>query len=176
MAWRNPRRYGGYTVHLGVVLLCVGFAGAAFNREVTVETAPGSAFSLGNYELQIREFREGAAQSCLWSRALVEVRLRGRLAAVLEPERRFYPSIRQAVSEVAIRRGLSEDLYLNFAGFAADGVKAVMQAHVFPLVSWIWIGFGVILAGGVICLLPGGHSRLRPAAAELPTGVGEAQP
>ena len=72
----------------------------------------------------------------------------------MEPERRLYKSSQQGTSEVAIRRRLNEDLYLNFAGINDDGSKAVIQAYVFPLVSWIWIGFLVFIAGTLICLVP----------------------
>ena len=60
----------------------------------------------------------------------------------------------QRLRGVSIRRRLYEDLYLNFAGVSNDGQKAIIQSYVFPLVSWIWIGFWVLLAGTWICLVP----------------------
>ena len=70
------------------------------------------------------------------------------------------------VSEVSIRRRLHEDLYLNFAGMTDDNQRAVIQAYVFPLVSWIWVGFWVMLVGTLICLVPG-KVRLDYARTEL---------
>jgi cytochrome c-type biogenesis protein CcmF len=70
----------------------------------------------------------------------------------LEPERRAYKASRQPTSEVAIWRRLNEDVYLNFAG--NEEKKAIIQAYVFPLVSWIWIGFWVLVGGTLICLVP----------------------
>jgi cytochrome c-type biogenesis protein CcmF len=55
---------------------------------------------------------------------------------------------------VAIRRRLNEDLYVNFAGMSSDNSKIVIQAYVFPLVSWIWLGYYVLLSGTLICLVP----------------------
>ncbi|MEZ5356110.1 MAG: cytochrome c-type biogenesis CcmF C-terminal domain-containing protein [Bryobacteraceae bacterium] len=55
---------------------------------------------------------------------------------------------------VSIHRRLSEDLYLNFAGMNNDGKKAVIQAYVFPLVSWIWVGAVMQFFGTLICLIP----------------------
>ena len=79
----------------------------------------------------------------------------GENIGVLEPERRLYKSSGQPTSEVAIRRRPNEDLYLNFAGTSqSDSSKAIMQAYVFPLVSWIWIGFWVLLFGTLVCLVP----------------------
>ena len=59
---------------------------------------------------------------------------------MLEPEKRFYKASRQGTSEVGVRPRLNEDLYLNFGGMSDDNQRAVIQAYVFPLVSWIWIG------------------------------------
>jgi len=58
---------------------------------------------------------------------------------------------------VAIRRRLNEDLYLNFAGMSDDNQRAVIQAYVFPLVSWIWIGSVVLVLGAAVCLIPEGN-------------------
>lgn len=158
---RNTRRYGGYIVHLGVVLMFVGFAGSAFNRHETHELATGGTAKIGRYELRLADLREGETANYSWDHAVIEVFRDGRKIAVLEPERRFYKASRQATSEVAIRRHLHEDLYLNFAGFSEDNRRAVIQAYVFPLVTWIWIGFAVLVAGGLICLAP---SRTREVA------------
>jgi cytochrome c-type biogenesis protein CcmF len=85
---------------------------------------------------------------------IAEVSLGGKSLGTLEPEHRFYKSSQQPTSEVAIRRRLNEDLYINFAGPSTDNTKAVVQAYVFPLVSWIWIGFWVLAMGTLVCLIP----------------------
>ena len=72
----------------------------------------------------------------------------------MTPERRFYKASQESTSEVAIRRRLREDLYLNYAGVSKDNQKAVIQAYVFPLVSCIWCGYWVLLFGTLICLIP----------------------
>ena len=73
---------------------------------------------------------------------------------MMEPERRFYKASRQGAAEVALRPRLNEDLYINFAGMSDDGNRAVIQAFVFPLVSWIWIGALTLIAGTLISLVP----------------------
>jgi len=65
------------------------------------------------------------------------------------PERRFYTASKQPTSEVSIRRRLNEDLYLNLAGNSNDGDGNVLQCYVFPLVSWIWMGYWVVLFGTI---------------------------
>ena len=159
---RNTPRYGGYTVHMGIVLMFVGFAGAAFNKQATVEVAIGDSFPLGRYELKVREIRQGANPNYTWDHAVIDVSSGGKALATLEPERRLYMSSSQNTSEVAIRRRLNEDLYLNFAGMSQDNAKAVIQAYVFPLVSWIWLGFWVLVGGTLICLVPS-KSRVKQA-------------
>ena len=151
---RNTRRYGGYIVHMGIVFMFIGFTGAAFNQDTTVEVSMGERFRLGAYELLVKELRDGDNDNYIWQHARVAAWRNGEFLGDLKPERRLYKASRQPVSEVAIRRRLNEDLYLNFASTSDDGKRAVIQAYVFPLVSWIWIGFWVVLAGTWICLIP----------------------
>jgi cytochrome c-type biogenesis protein CcmF len=162
---RNTRRYGGYIVHMGIVLMFVGFAGSAFNLNKTAEVKIGDSVPLGRYELKVRELRQGDNANYSWDHAVIDVYSGGGLLETMEPERRLYKSSQQGTSEVAIRRRLHEDLYLNFAGMSADNSQAVLQAYVFPLVSWIWLGFWVLLVGTLICLVPSKTriERARPA-------------
>jgi len=151
---RNTRRYGGYIVHMGIVLMFIGFTGAAFNRDETVEVKTGDKFRVGKYHLAVTNLSEGENENYSWHRAAVDVYRDGARIHTLHPERRFYKASQQPNAEVAIRRRLNEDLYLNFAGMSEDNQRAVIQAYVFPLVSWIWIGFWVLLGGTLICLVP----------------------
>jgi cytochrome c-type biogenesis protein CcmF len=151
---RNTRRYGGYLVHMGVVLMFVGFTGNAFNQNTTVEVAPDESFQLGRYELRAGALESGQNDNYTWRRLPIHASKDGQSIGTLVPENRLYIAERQPMSEVEIRRRLNEDLYVNFAGMSADGQKAVIQAYVFPLVSWIWIGYWVVLFGTIICLTP----------------------
>jgi cytochrome c-type biogenesis protein CcmF len=151
---RNTRRYGGYVVHMGIVFMFIGFTGAAFNKDATVEVGRGAVTDIGRYELRIADLQEGENDNYIWHKAVVAVSKDGREIGTLEPERRLYKASKQPTSEVAIRRRLNEDLYLNFAGMSDDNSKAVIQAYVFPLVTWIWIGYWVLLIGTLVCLVP----------------------
>jgi cytochrome c-type biogenesis protein CcmF len=162
---RNTRRYGGYIVHLGIVLMFVGFTGSAFNQNTTVEVKMGDRLSLGHYEMRVAEIRDGENDNYTWYNAVIEVSRGGQALGAMTPERRMYKASRQGTSEVAIRRRPNEDLYLNFAGMSDDNQRAVIQAFVFPLVSWIWIGFWVVAVGTLICLVP---SKVRFQYARLP--------
>ena len=151
---RNTRRYGGYLVHMGIVFMFIGYTGAAFNKDVTKEVVPGGSFELGRYTIKIADLKKGENDNYIWQKLVVDVSNGTTSLGTMEPERRMYKSSQQPTSEVAIRRRLNEDLYLNFAGVSNDNQRAVIQAYVFPLVTWIWIGFWVLAIGTVVCLIP----------------------
>jgi cytochrome c-type biogenesis protein CcmF len=151
---RNTRRYGGYLVHMGIVFMFIGYTGAAFNRDITKEVTPGGSFQLGHYNLRIVNMLKGENANYVWQKLVVEASRGGTPIGTMEPERRLYKSSQQPTSEVAIRRRLNEDLYLNFAGISNDNRRAVIQAYIFPLVTWIWIGFWVLAVGTLVCLIP----------------------
>jgi cytochrome c-type biogenesis protein CcmF len=151
---RNTRRYGGYLVHMAIVLMFIGFTGHAFNRDKTLEVKTGDVMRIGQYELKVVDLKQGDNDNYSWHRAYMDVTKNGKSLGIMEPERRFYKASRQGAAEVALRPRLNEDLYINFAGMSDDGNRAVIQAFVFPLVSWIWIGALTLIAGTLISLIP----------------------
>ncbi len=151
---RNTRRYGGYLIHMGVVLCFIGFSGAAFNLDLTQEIGEGQTMKIGRYTLAMKNITMGENDNYVWRKATIEATIDGKPFAIKEPEGRVYKAQNEPYHSVGIVRGLNEDLYMNFANTSADGKKAVIQAYVFPLVSWIWIGFWVMFAGTIVCLIP----------------------
>lgn len=152
---RNTRRYGGYLVHMGIVLMFIGFTGAAFNRDTTREVRLGDDFQLGAYQFHVKEVADGDNPNYIWQHAVIGVSKNGKFLGDLMPEKRVYKASEQPTSEVAIRRRLNEDVYLNFAGMSqTDAGRAIIQVYLFPLVSWIWIGFMVLMFGTLVCLIP----------------------
>jgi len=151
---RNTRRYGGYLVHMGIVLMFIGFTGHAFNKSEVKELNKGDSMRVGAYTLKMVDLKEGEEQNYAWHRATMEVTKNGEFLCTLQPEKRFYQASRQGTSEVGIRQRPNEDLYLNFGGMSDDNQRAVIQAYVFPLVSWIWIGGLVLIGGTLTCLVP----------------------
>jgi cytochrome c-type biogenesis protein CcmF len=150
---RNPRRYGGYVAHLGVVLLFVGIAGSSYNRTHSGELAPGEEMVLGEYTLRIEGLEEGRTPNYDFARAAVALSRGSELLGTYHPERRLYRASEQPSTEVEIRSGFKEDLYLVYAA-AGKGESAVIQVYRNPLVRWVWIGGIVLVAGGLVCLLP----------------------
>jgi len=155
LTWRNTRRYGGYLVHMGIVFMFIGFTGSAFNLHETHNLGLGQSVHFGRYDLKLLSVNNGDNGNYEFSHAALSVLENGREIDQLEPEVRFYKSSQQQSSIVGIRRRLNEDLYVNYSGVLPDNSKAIFQMYVFPLVSWIWIGYWVLLFGTIICLIPG---------------------
>jgi len=168
---RNTRRYGGYLVHVGIVIMFIGFTGAAFNIDKTVELAQGESVQLGPYTIKVTGYEEGQNDQYRWDRVVVDLSKNGEHLSIEKPERRFFVASQTPTTDVALRRRLNEDVYINFAGTGA-GSNVVMQTYIFPLVSWIWIGFLVVLFGTLVCLVPDKKKLVFPRMEVVSTGVG----
>ncbi len=154
---RNTRRYGGYLVHMGMVLMFIGWSGHPFNQTAVGDVNKGDTMQVGAYTLRVANLTEGDTPNYQWETATLEVSKNGQPLGTLEPTRRFYKQQQQATAEIALRTRLNEDLYINYA--AHDGNKATLQAYVFPLVTWIWIGAMVLIGGTLVALVPAKVSR-----------------
>jgi cytochrome c-type biogenesis protein CcmF len=169
---RNTRRYGGYLVHVGIVIMFIGFTGAAFNQDKTVELAQGESSQLGAYTFKVIGYEEGEeSNQYRWDRVIIDLSKNGEHLSIEKPERRFFIASQTPTTDVALRRRLNEDVYINFAGTGA-GSNVVMQTYIFPLVSWIWIGFLVVLFGTLVCLVPDKKKLVFPRMEVVGTEVG----
>jgi cytochrome c-type biogenesis protein CcmF len=152
---RNKRRYGGYIVHLGIVLMFLGFAGAASKLDEQVLLKPGQQTTVGAYTVRndgVKISDDGAKQM---TTAYISVFVKGKQIDTLYPARWYYRKHEQEpTTEVAIRRTLAEDLYLVLSDAEMSSQTASLQIVVNPLVDWIWVGFGVMALGTGIALLP----------------------
>jgi cytochrome c-type biogenesis protein CcmF len=153
---RNKRRYGGYIVHLGIVLMFLGFAGGGFKRDVTELVKRGGQLTVGSYALRNDgvTVSEDAAKQMLTGH--VAVFRDGRQIETMYPAKWFFHKHEdeEPVSQIAIRRSLAEDLYVVLAAFDLQTQSVSLQVIINPLVNWIWFGFGVLALGTGIALLP----------------------
>lgn len=156
---KGQRRYGGYIIHLGVVIIFVGFAGSAFTREGQGTLARGESLAFHGYTLTFRDLLETQDPGVESVSAEVLLASGDRNVALLYPQRNFYRKSEQLASEVAIHSNLGADLYLVLADVAPDGTSASFKMFVNPLVRWFWVGGIVMVAGGVLVLLPFGTRR-----------------
>jgi cytochrome c-type biogenesis protein CcmF len=163
---RNRRRYGGYIVHIGIVIYFVAFTGLAFQVKTSVDLQPGQSTTIrspyGNtYKLTHLGVSQYAALNRRVSAATLEIFRDGKRLGKITSEKRqhidsfgnptFEPS-----TEVGIRSDLREDLYVVYAGSPDGTERANFTLLINPLVIWFWIGGAVLTLGGLITMWPGG--------------------
>lgn len=156
MVARNKRRYGGYVVHLGIVLMFLGFAGEGFGRDEQALLKPGQTVTVDRYTLRLDAIRATEdSQKQMVTGHVTVLDAGGRELGTMYPAKWYYRSRPdEPTTEVAIWRSLAEDLYLVMAGFELGEQTASVEIHVNELVNWIWIGFGLLALGTAVALLP----------------------
>ena len=150
----NTRRYGGYIVHFGMVLIFLGVAGSAFDTDVKADLNPGESVTIRNYEVKLLGLKDGRTPNYEWISAELEASKNGKLIGVYEPQKHFYLASGQPTSEVRRHATFQEDLYLVFTSTTEDG-RATIQVFVKPLVRWVWLGGIVLFLGTCITMVPG---------------------
>ena len=158
---RNTRRYGGYLVHIGVVLAVVGLCGAAFNRNVESELALHNRMSVGPYTLECTGFTQDSNENYNSEYAVLDVYKGGNKVFQMTPEKRVYLADGQPQTMVAIHSTPEWDLYVVYEGTNPDTNQPIIKAFLNPLVGWIWLGLAVMVFGTFVALVP----SLAPAAA-----------
>jgi cytochrome c-type biogenesis protein CcmF len=164
LTMRNTRRYGGYVIHLGIVLIFVGFTGQAFKKETKDLIQEGDLVRVKDYLLRCESLTGGDTPNYSFQRAVFSVTENGRALGTMDPERRFFKASQEVTSHVTIRTTLAEDLYVVLASQDPESGKAVVQVFVNPLVVWVWIGGVVMFLGTLLALVP---SRVERAMAEI---------
>lgn len=165
---RNNRRYGGYIVHAGIVVIVVALSISGtwrFEREVTLQK--GQEMVVGDYGVRFVELwgREEAHRVVVGG--TFEVFKGGELVDRLQPRMNFYPNSQQPIATPAVRSTLREDLYLTLRAFDEEaGKHATVRAIVNPAVPWLWIGGMIVALGAVLALIPRRGGRRPPVEAE----------
>jgi cytochrome c-type biogenesis protein CcmF len=176
LAHRNTRRYGGYIVHFGVIVIMIGFAGAAFNQEREKEMGYGDKMAIGTYTLVCRSYTQEDKPNFASEWAIIDVFKGGKQIDTLYPERRFFKASQQTSTIVANRSSFKEDLYLVYEGLNQDTGRPIIKVHLNPLVMWIWVGVWVMIIGTVIALIPNAVPVRVTAPARVhaqPVGAGD---
>ncbi len=172
LVWSNRPRYGGYLVHLAVVMLALGVLGGSFYKvQRDVLLAPGQSAQLGNYRLLYLSTEELQYSDRTEYVSTVEVYRDGRLLETLQPRRASYPSKGMAATRAAIRSTPVEDLYLVPSENQAGGT-VVLRILVNPLVWWMWVAGPVVVLGTLVALWP----QRQAAPSRQPAPVAPASP
>jgi cytochrome c-type biogenesis protein CcmF len=162
---RNMRRYGGYIVHFGIVVLVVGVSGLAFNQEQEHEMGNGDKLQIGHYTLVGHEYTQDDNANYVSEAALLDVYKDGKFLTRLNPERRAFKANGGQSSTIPAKWStLREDLYVIYAGLNPDTGHPIIKAFVNPLVNWVWIGVLIMTFGTGLALVP----NAAPITARVP--------
>ena len=149
---KNKRRYGGYIVHFGMVMVFVGVLGSSvFQKEAHGPLKPGESLALGPYSLTLRGVEDKPVANAQHTRAVLDVNRGGKYLGPAYPAKAMYFKSQQPMTEIALRQTPAEDLYMILGGVNDDG-SASIQAYINPLVSLIWAGGVVMVLGTLIAL------------------------
>lgn len=164
---RNTRRYGGYLVHFGIVVMFVGIAGGAFNQSHEQEMGFGDSMQMGPFKLVCQSFTQDSNGNFDTEYALLDVYKGGKKITQLAPEKRFYIASQQSSTVVANHSTLANDLYVIYEGKNPDTDKPIIKVFLNPLMNWIWIGVLIVVLGTFVALVP----NMVRGVARAPVGV-----
>ena len=154
---RHNRRYGGFVVHLGILVIAVGVMGShAWSVQTETTLHRGETAELAGYRFRF-DGLTAVEESNHFKVVGAFTVSNGRGLGVLRPAKKFYPQEQAPIAYVDYRLGLKEDLYLVLGDFARDGSQATIKLQVNRLVSWIWIGGLVLTLGALLAILPERH-------------------
>jgi cytochrome c-type biogenesis protein CcmF len=168
---RNTRRYGGYLIHFGIVVMFIGFAGSAFNQSKELEMGFGDTLQVGSWRLVCQSYSQDSNPNYDTDYALLDVFHGKKKITQLAPERRFYNASQQTSTVVAIHSTLARDLYVVFEGRNPETDKPIIKVFLNPLVNWIWIGVGIVIFGTGIALVPPLKPATRRVENEAPSRI-----
>ncbi len=165
---RNSRRYGGLIIHVGVVLMFIGFAGRLFDIEKDLTLEVNRPVTVGNYQLVFKQMDEFPVRNATHRAAIIEVYQDGELLKVMKPAQSFYPTQPEPLTEVSIRRTMWEDLYLVLSTENPEEKSVTIKVHINPFVAWAWMALPIFTLGvGVAMLYRPKTLAIRREMAEL---------
>jgi len=149
---KNRRRYGGYIIHLGVVVLFIGVLGSsAYQKEANKPLRTGESMTIGDYRLTLRGTEQKMERNASTTSAVLDVSKGGKTLGQSRPAKAMYFKSQQPMTEVALHQTPAEDLYMILGGVNEDGTVSI-QAYINPLVSLVWTGGIVMLLGTLIVI------------------------
>jgi cytochrome c-type biogenesis protein CcmF len=167
LALRQNRRYGGFVVHLGILVVALGVAGSqAWSTQTEATLDRGESMELAGYTIRFDGLQAAEESNHFKVIGTFTVSDRKGPYTVLTPAKKFYPQEQSPIAAVDYRLGFMEDLYLVLGEFARDGSHATIKVQVNRMVSWLWIGGLVLTLGAALAIVP--EPRRTPA---LPPGA-----
>ncbi|HYX90197.1 MAG TPA: heme lyase CcmF/NrfE family subunit [Myxococcaceae bacterium] len=172
---RARRRFGGYVVHLGVVIVCVGVAASSsYTVAASGTVSQGQTVTVGDYQLRFAGIEQGQEPHRAWVAAVFQITQGSGVGEQLAPRQNFYPRNTDPVGTPAVRSNLKEDLYFTLMSYDAQRRTATFRAWVFPMVGWIWSALPFFATGVAIAVWPA--RRRVPLKVEAGASVAAAAP
>ena len=173
-ATRARRRFGGYVVHLGVVLVFVAIAASkSFSHHTEGTLSLGQALQVGKYQVTFKGLSEGKEPNRSWKGAKLEATDGSGMTETLIPRMNFYERSTDPVGTPAVRVRPFEDLYVSLRTFSeGEAPTATVSAWTFPMVSWIWWAIPFFVGGALIAAWPSRQKRLEVKVANAETAPG----
>ena len=172
LAGRNRRRYGGYIIHLGVVLMAIGIIGIElFQKETQGTLAQGEALSLGPYTMRFDSLAVfDTADGRNVARAVVSVYKNGQYVGELYPRRDYYYESQQPMTIPGVRSTMEDDFYVLLVDWQPiSSAGATFKVYQNPLVNWLWLGGFVFIIGTMVAAWPEGETSPATARARRRT-------
>lgn len=174
---RNGRRYGGYIVHLGIVMIGVAVIGNEFYQQtLSVTLASGESATIGRYELRFNGMSTERQANRTEFNALIDAYSldSGRQVGVITPQRNIYDKTPDMpTSEVGLHMTPFEDVYVVLNGWEGGGASATFTIYVNPLTMWMWVGGIVLVLGTLIATWPHPTRRRTEAVGSLAYAAGD---
>lgn len=154
-ASRARRRFGGYVVHLGIVVILVAIAASqSYVIHTSGTVRVGSALKVGDYRVKLLGFEEGAEPHRSWKAAKLEVVGGSQAGELLRPRMNFFERSTDPIGTPAVKSTPFGDLYLSLLALSEDTQSATFNAWVFPMVGWIWWSIPILVLGALIAIWP----------------------
>lgn len=153
LVMRNKRKYGGFLVHIGVVVMVVGLVSYGYYQfKEDFLMKPGQEVSLKDFKLKYVNLQSGRRSNYESVSALIDVSVDGTYISTIKPEKRYYATFEPS-TEVAILSGPTRDLYLILSSWQRDGAITI-TAVINPFLSWIWYGTTLMTLGTLLAVIP----------------------
>ncbi|GBD93747.1 cytochrome c-type biogenesis protein CcmF [bacterium BMS3Abin05] len=154
LIFKHRKRYGGYVVHTGMILIFIGIAGSSsFKTEKEKTMKKGDTIKIANYELTFTGLDQYNTPNAQVSTASFRIKNGNKYEGLATPSKHYHPLQKQTMTEVYISSNLREDLYLILGSINTNG-SVFIKAEIIPLVAWIWIGGYILIVGTLFAMWP----------------------
>jgi cytochrome c-type biogenesis protein CcmF len=168
---KNRRRYGGYVVHLGIVVMAVGIAlSSTYRREREVTLGIGQAVTYEGYTVRLDSLYAGREPHRDFVEAAFSIGKGGEVSAIMRPRLNYYPMSQTPIGTPKVRTRPTVDLYLSLMAYDQTGSSATVNVIVNPMVVWIWIGGAIAALGALFAI-----SSVAVMGTDRPRGAEEAR-